>query len=352
MAVYWTIAIITVLISLYPAKSSKQYSILLIVSLIPLFLYGATRLNYGLDYNEYETYFNSVKLYGFQANERMEIGYFYLNKLLPNFRSLLIFQSILLCVSYYYLFKWYIPKQYAWLGFILLFLAGPLTVFFMLSGIRNGIAICILILSSNYIQKRKILPFAIAVFIAYLFHNSIVLYAPIAYFVASGKPITKRSITIWLLASLIIVLTSSTIILEFVDIIIRMYFERYSTYVEFAKEQSSGAGLLVSLFSFVVISILLLLFKDKKLKVKENMVVNLTLLFFLTNLLGPLNMRMSQYFVSFFIAGSIIVISRSKNKPFKLAYFVAIFAFLIYSLMLWFKNPYFSYDTYKSILFN
>lgn len=394
MAVYWTIAILTVLINLYPVKEQKDYSIRLIVSLIPLFLYGAFRVDFGLDYAAYEDFFEGVKIFGHDWNDRMELGYYYLNKILPSFRSLLLFQSLLLCTAFYFLFKWYIPSKWAWLGFLMLFLAGPLTIFFMLSGIRNGIAISIFILSTYFIFKRKFIPFAILIFVAYWFHNSVILYAPIAYFVASDKAITKKSIFIWLSVMAFIATASFTIILDYVEIFIQTYFDRYTTYVEFAQEQGKGAGILITLFSFMAtvllylnvkymklpakynlrkigketgrnLKYLKLVAKDKKGKIilsklddkdtiqsaKDNMIIKMTLLFFLAFLLGPLNLRMTHYFVSFFTASSILIMHRSSNTLLKYSYIIAVFAYLIYALMLWLENPYFSYSTYQSILF-
>jgi EpsG family len=352
MLVYWSIAMFTVLIHLLPVKKDNQYSVRLFVSLIPLFFYGAFRVDFGLDYVGYEDFFDGVKSIGYASNERMEIGYFYLNKILPTFRSLLILQSILLCAAYYYLFKWYIPAKYSWLGFLLLFLSGPLTVFFMLSGIRNGIAISILILSTNFTHKRKIILFVIFVFIASLFHKSVLLMAPIIYFIANGTIIKRKNIIIWLSIMVFFLLSSQTFILDYIDMFITFYFDRYAVYVSFAKEHGTGAGILISVFSLGVSTIILFLVKDKHFTAKENMILKLTLLFFLSYLLGPLNMRMSQYFASFFIAGSIIIMNVGSKKLLKKVYFFAVFAYLIYALMLWFDNPYYSYDTYQSVLFN
>lgn len=351
MAVYWSVAIITVLINLFPSKNEKQYSRRLIISLIPLFIYGAFRVDFGLDYETYAKYFEEVKIFGQDSDERMEIGYYYLNKLLPTFRSLLVFQTLLLCAAYYYLFKWYIPSKYAWIGFVLLFLNGPLTVFFMLSGIRNGIAISILILSTYYIHKRKIFPFIVLILLASLFHKSVLIMAPIAYFIGSGKKLTRKSMIIWLSIMLFVTVASATVILDYASLFISEYFDRYETYIEFAKEQGKGAGVLVSLFSLLISALFLYIINGKLLTEKENTIVKLTLLYFLAHLLGPLNMRMSQYFASFFVSGTIIVLNKGGNKILKLTYFAAIFAYLIYSLKLWFENPYFSYNIYESILF-
>lgn len=351
MFTYWSLFLIVMLIQFFPAKSQTQYSVRLFMSLLPLFLYGAFRVNFGLDYEAYETYFDEVKSFGSEANNRMEIGYMYLNMFLPSFRSLLIIQSALLCVTYYYLFKWYVPFRYSWLGFLLLFLNGPLTIFFMLSGIRNGIAISILILSTRFIHQRKIIPFAILTCLAYLFHNSVILIAPIAYFIANGNVITNKSIKVWLIVMLILAITSSTILLEYISVFIMTNFDRYTTYIEIAKEQEGGVGILIAIFSIGASILFLSILKDKQLTAKEMMLVKFTLLFFISFLLGPLNIRISQYFASFFVVGSLLIINKKAHKTLKHAYFALVFAYVIYSFTIWLDSPNFSYDTYEYILF-
>lgn len=352
MVVYWILSIFSVLIHFISFPQKGIYSKKLIASLSLLFLYGAFRVNYGLDYTAYEEFFNGVKLYGLNEDKRIELGYYYLNRILPSFRSVLVIQTILLCTAYYYLFKWYIPEKWAWLGITLLFLNGPLTIFFMLNGIRNGMAISIFILSTKYIYQRRLIPYLILMTIAYFFHNSIILLAPIAYYITNSKIINKKSIIIWLSVMAFVAVSSSTIILDYANVFISTYFHRYSVYVELAKEQGQGAGILVAIFSFIVTLLLLIAVKDKKMLIKENMIIKLTILFFLANLLGPLNLRMSQYLAPFFLIGSIYVFISTTFKINKYFYITVIFLYSIYAMHLWFENPYFFYETYNSILFS
>lgn len=352
MGFYWTIAIITIIINLIPANKQKNYLLRLKISLIPLFLYSAFRVNFGLDYDSYLDFFNGSKIYGLDANNRMELGYYYLNLIMPSFRSLLIFQSLLMCTAFYYLFKWYIPANYTWIGFVLLFLSVDTSIFFILDGIRNGMAISILILTTFFVLERKIIPMLLLMFMAYMMHESALLVAPVVYFLANGKPVTKSSIIIWMSIMFFFAVASSTIVLDYADVFFNKYFDRYSTYIVAAKEYDKGAGILVSVFSIVVSAIFIFLLKDKKLTTKESSVVKFTLIFFLSYLLGPLNVRVSQYFAPFFIAGSIVALYKGTNKPLKIAYFIAIFAFLFYSMLLWFDKPNFPFQIYNSTLFN
>lgn len=351
MSVYFALAIFVVLLNLFPVKNERQSSVRLLFSFFIFFMYGAFRVDYGLDYPTYESYFQNVKLYGVEANERIEFGYYLLNKLLPSYRGLLIIQTLLLCSAYYFLFKWYIPSKWAWLGFLLLFLNGQYTVFFMLTAIRNGIAISIFILSTYFIHQRKIIPFLILVFIAYWFHNSVILYAPLAYIIANGKTVTTKTLYTWLSIMIIIALASNTFLLSFVETFVNRYFNRYSLPLENVKELGKNAGMLASLFALATTALLLFLVKDKNLSQKENMMVKLSLLFLMANLLGPLNMRMTQYFASFFMVGSIVVIYKGRKNSYKYAYIAAISLYLFYALNIWLNGPYFSYDTYRSLLF-
>lgn len=351
MDIYFILSIFIVLINLLPVKNKRQYSVRLLFSLFILFIYGAFRVDYGLDYPAYENYFNGVKLYGIEADERLEVGYYFLNKILPSYRSLLIIQTLLLCSAYFYLFKWYIPSKWAWLGFLLLFLNGQFTIFFMLTAIRNGIAISIFILSTYFIYQRKIIPYLLLIFIAFWFHKSIIIYAPIAYIIANPKNFTKKSIQKWIIILIITALTLSTILVDYAIIFVIRYFTHYSRTLETALALRNNAGLLATLYSITTSTLLLLIMKNKHLSVKETMLVKLSLLFFMANLLGPLNMRMTQYFASFFMAGSIIVAYTRSNNLLKYAYLTSISLYLLYALKIWIEGPYFSFDTYRSILF-
>jgi diacylglycerol kinase len=139
----------------------------------------------------------------------------------------------------------------------------------MLTGIRNGIAISIFILSTYFIHQRKIIPFLILIFIAYWFHNSVILYAPLAYIIANGKTVTKKTIFTWLTIMIIIALAANTFLLSFVETFVNRYFNRYSLPLENVKELGINAGMLASLFALATSALLLFLVKDKNLSQKE-----------------------------------------------------------------------------------
>lgn len=65
--------------------------------------------------------------------------------------------------------------------------------FWMFNGLRQFIAVCIILLASKYLFNKKTIPFMICVFIACLFHNTALLWIPF-YFVVQGKPFNKKVI--------------------------------------------------------------------------------------------------------------------------------------------------------------
>lgn len=351
MNIYILVAILGIVINCIPVKSKSQHATRLIISLTPLFLFGALRVDFGLDYNGYEDYFNEINFYGTKSEDRMEIGYYYLNHYLNSFRELIVIQTLFLCVSYYYLFKWYIPIKYTALGFLILYLTAPITIYFMLSGIRNSISISFLILSSPFIIRRKIFPFIGIMVLASLFHKSALMIFPIAYLIGNNKKIDAKFIKIWIGIMLFFALAASTIILDIASSFINNYFDRYETYVAGAKEMDKGAGLIISIFSITVSSLILYLFKNRDLTSSENILIKLCLVYFLSYLLGPLNMRLTQYFAPFFIAGSVMVLYKKYGKiDLRIAFIVLVIFYLVYAFNIWIKSPFFAYHNYESIL--
>ena len=55
MKVYFLVFIVTLLIQFIPVNSDRQYLRRVILTFIPIFLFGALRVDFGLDYLAYET---------------------------------------------------------------------------------------------------------------------------------------------------------------------------------------------------------------------------------------------------------------------------------------------------------
>jgi len=155
MTAYYLVFLLTLLIQLHPVKSNADYKKRLFFTFLPLFLFGALRVDFGNDYLGYEHYYYSVHSFSelFNIDKHMEKGYALLNLVMPSFRSLLVLTSLLMCFSYATLFYKFVQPKYNWLAILLLFLSGDKTIFFVLASMRNGMTVSLLILSLSFIQN-------------------------------------------------------------------------------------------------------------------------------------------------------------------------------------------------------
>jgi hypothetical protein len=340
------------LIQFIPTPANKSNKSGLIVAFLLMFIYASIRVDYGHDYYAYVAIFEDVKMFFSFENykSRMEIGYIWLNYLFPTHRFLIIALSAFTCYTYYFLFSRYVPSKFYWLAFVLMAISGDKMLFFELSGLRNSIAINIMILSLPLIKKQKIIRYFGLTFLAFLFHNSVLFFMPLAYFVGSNRKFVNRDVIVWSLTIIFLVAISSTSLINFISPYINSYFGRYSYYLEVAGEVTHEKSFLVYGFVLVTFYMLFIILKRTFLSFEDNMILKLSLLFLVSMLLGKLNFRMSQYFAPYLIVGTTIVMNRVKPPQLKYLYFGVIFVFLSYSFFVVFMgNPLFAYDKYHTI---
>ena len=316
-----------------------------------MFIYASIRVDYGNDYAPYVNIYEEIQSY--YSNEtyklKYEVGYVWLNYIMPSHRSLLVLLSAFTCYTYYFIFSRYVPSKYYWLGFVIMAISGDKMLFFQLSGLRNAVAINIMILALPFILNRKILPYLGLTFLAFLFHKSVIFFMPLAYFVASPSKFSRRDAILWSMITVFLFGVSSSILIDYISPYINIYFDKYNPYIDVAREEAHEKGILVYGY---VISVLLLtfsIFKRTNLSKNETLILKLTLLFLVSLMLGKLNFRMSQYFAPYMLVGATIVMNRCKPKL-KYLYLIAIFLFLVYSFFVVFMgSQYFAYDEYHTI---
>ncbi len=120
---------------------------------------------------------------------------------------------------------------------------------FLMNGMRQGVAMCICLLSYEYVKKRKLIPFLIVVFIALLFHKTAFVFL-IVYFFPYFK--TAKSIVLYLAASVGLF----TLIPRFISFYDSVIGEDYSS----ASTRDSG-GITTLLVYLLAIALALLVFK-------------------------------------------------------------------------------------------
>lgn len=311
-------------------KTDRAYLYRCLITFVPLFLFGAMRTYCG-DYESYEFYYDIVHSGGsyLWANERMEIGFAFLNHIMPSYRALIVFTSLFISLSYAYFFYKTIPSRYSWLAIIFLFLSADKSIYFMLGAMRNSMAIAMLLLSVTFIRDRKYVLMTISTLVAMLFHMSAVFFFPIAFIIARNHIMSSVELSIWLIVMVLLVLTPITAFLERIVPYVDIYFERYEAYVE----ESRDAGTLVT-FGTVMMALPALYYmcKNKGLAKGDNTIGRLALCFMYSYLLGSLNMRVSHYFVPFLFPFLVGFYIRTKGNAISLLYLVYCGLFLSYSL--------------------
>ena len=350
MLVYWFVLFLMIVFLKIPKNlicNSKK----LFYAFIILCIYGSIRLDYGLDYDAYQTLFNDLSLYGINFSDRIEIGYKLLNILCPSFRFLIVITSIFTCFTLYLFTRKFIPERYYLLFIILLFLAGDKTIFFQFSGLRNAIAINLITLSVIFISDKRYLFSIILCLIACFFHTSSLIFIPLIYIFGNGKNITtKQSIFVFVFISLLLVIGSSSI-LDSISGFIEVYFSKYSSYLESDRMNHEKS---IIMYIYIIINLVLVLYVLTKYKLNRNdlIILKLSLVYLIALTLGSITLRMTHYYIIYYISSFVIVYNNKIiRQPIRIAFLSSLLIFLIYSFfVIYLNNPYFAFDNYYSIL--
>ena len=299
----------------YTSKRSGNGIWVWIISFIPLFLYGALRINCG-DYEIYENYNTWVHTSNdvFGVIERMEPGYALLNSFL-SYRAIIVLFSLLGCISYAYFIKTYVQRQYWWFALVVYFLVCDKTMYFMFASIRNAIAIDLLLIYISTLSNDKkkgfksIVRLIIFTLLSASFHTSSLLFYPIAYILYNPKTITRKESIIWYVVLALLLVIPVDLLLERIPLLQVDAFERYEDYVE----ETRDAGLLAK-FGATIFAVLVLQNNvERKYSKTENSISRLMLVFVYSYLLGSLNVRVSHYFIPFAIVYLSCVYGRKKD---------------------------------------
>lgn len=153
---------------------------------------------------------------------------------------------------------------------------------FMMGGIRQFLAVSLVLYASDWIFEKKIIPFLIVVFLAYEIHVSAIIWLPL-FFAVQGKPWNIKIIAVMILGVLAISMVDSfTDLLS--DSLEGTDYEGYAN--QFAKDD--GANIMHSLIAFVPVAIAFC--KRKEIEEKNNKIsfvlVNISVANFIINLVA------------------------------------------------------------------
>lgn len=174
---------------------SKRINIVVygMACLFPTIIVYGLRVGIGTDYYSYLETYNTLHDASLSTywtyhleNRRIyyqEIGFYILNRIVPNFRLLLFVEGIII---YSVLLKALADYRYELnMGFaIFIYMATQFT--YSTNGIRYSIALAFALLGYKYLAENKNIHFFVCVFLAFLFHKT-ALFCIIIYFMKEFK---------------------------------------------------------------------------------------------------------------------------------------------------------------------
>lgn len=358
MKIYFLVFLLTLLAQFIPVKDSKQYWWRTVCSFIPLFLFMALRRDYGVDESGYHYFFDCVHKVSWQkiymVNDHMESGYAVLNKIMPSYQSLIVLISFINCWALSFLIYRFVPYSYSWLAILLLFMTSPTTIFFMISGIRNGLAASLLILSTYYLvgQKRRIVPFVIVGIIATSVHTSALAMFAVTFLLSYRPSISSREMRLWIVAMILASFASLSSLANTLMPIIEMFTGRYVEQVEEMAEIADERGFMGALAGIVLATGILIFLKGNGGSIAKDYFAKYkwALFYCFSFTLGMLGGRMGQYMIYYFIVASTCLFAYWNKPVFKYGYLIIVLYFFRLTFMDWISNPLFKYWTYTSVL--
>ena len=354
MIAYYFVFFLMIMISLfYKADTRIKWRWKLFWTFLPLFIYGAIRVDYGNDYSGYEDLFKYIHSHGgFKIDNDLhaEIGYQLLNWIMPTFRALLVFTSAMLCIALCLFCYNNIPQKYLWLAILLLFLNPEKNVFGTLVGMRSGLVVTSFLLGYVFIQKRKWIWFVPLTIGLSFIHTSAILYLPIAYIAGTNRQFKKREVWMWIGAAVILIFFSMSQLAEYISFLLNNeYLDRYQYYLE----DSGHRGGLMVFASFIFIALYTMYFQFRRDAIcpKVNSLIRMGLLYSVTMLMGSLAMRASYFYDMFLIASAVTIFS-DKKTPEWLRYAVVflLIATSYYTMRVWMNSEWWNHETYHSLL--
>lgn len=315
------------------------------LSALPMFFLIAFRnQTLGNDTNGYlENFIDTINISWSELEDssRMEFGYLIFVKLLTYItHNPLIFQIIY--TSIYILSLTSFINELDENHFLVLFLFGTMGMYmFMFTGVRQCLAMCICFLSFRFIKKRKIIPFALLMFLAFFFHKSSVLFV-VAYF------IYPRKLESW---NILIYIVIGAVALIYLDVIQQWFNDKLD--YEYGIEGNTG-GIIYSLIIIVItIFTIILNVRNKALAQKYQGLINIGIIstfFWVLRIATRIAERPSYYFLLFLFAsltGAINSFNNSKQRDFaKIVVVMFALSFYIYKFLTSFVNfvPYLFYS--------
>lgn len=321
-----------------------------------LFLYGGLRTDCN-DFEAYESFYDVAYKYGVSAaldyNDHMEYGWAVLSHLFPSFRSLVVTQTLFFCGIYAYLTYKYVPAKYSWTIVLMLFITGDKSIMFMYSAMRNSVAISMLLLSFLFMLRKNWYVVIVLAIAASTVHTSALVFIPVSAILAClaywKEQMSKVELFFWIVLLFALVVFPINSMLEPFTVVFMQ--DDLSRYQDVVSSQYTSAGAAATYGSVLLsVGVLYYIYNYAR-TIEENIIGRLSLLLTYSYLLGSLNVRVTQYFIMFFVLCMVFICKCNMSRIIKIAYFAFVLLFFGYALfVVELNSPYCRFTLFESFI--
>ena len=271
------------------------------LSFILLTIFMSIRYNFGNDYIVYLDLFNNTNLFADFKNaihsNQFEIGWNILSFLFKpiGFFGMIIFLTIFEYFVIYKTIKRHVPQDWYWFA-VFIFTFNIANMLVCASMMRQFLAVCIFLLSIDYIIQKKWIISILLVLLASSFHTSALILIPFCFIGFLDINLTTKKVVIWFSVYLLLYFFATFFLRDlFYKILSIEQFQRYQVYLGGEKERlGTGLGLI---YSMIINLVLLLHQKYQSHEMKIIFILFFTSVFFyLFSEIAPIAGRLGYYF--------------------------------------------------------
>lgn len=322
-------------------RSGIALKVYFVSSFLILVVLSAFRsLNIGNDSLDYALSYSRIGEYpGVLDNpSRFEIGYIIFNKVLYYFNTdpfILFFISSAFVTGTIF---WFVSRYSKSLWMSIFLFLNLRIYYFTLSGIRQSIALSIVLISFYFLEKNKKISFILLVLLASTFHTSAILF--IIVYPLSKIKFTKKIMVVYLLISLVLYMTFNT----FINFVFSI-FPQYTIYS--GSDYFENTQLASVLDSLIILMLLLvgafIFWKSSKGHYLFNImlhIISIATVITLVSINASIIKRAAFYFFTFSIVYVPLFLNEIKQKQNKLLLtYLLMGLFFAYNLIILYYRP-------------
>lgn len=328
---------------------SKQKKSVLGAMLLLIYIFSAFRNGIGVDTAVYDYIFTQIRLWG-STSFNIEEGYFLLNRIAlcigeEFYIVLLLSFGITLFFAYEFV-TYFVPEKYRGIS-LMVFVSSSFYFVYALSGIRQGIAMSLVLYSIRYIVERKKYFFLLFILLAMCFHKSAIVFLPV-YWIGNREIPYKL-----VLAGAFMAFLGRTFVSDLFFYIGPYLQGHYSVYTELYcgdANSNSGLGIIGRIFFWLGVAYFYQknsLTADVKSVVLYNIYI-LGIILYIGCLNVDILIRISEYFLSTSIA--VIPLSMAslqmKYRHVYICFIILLLTGLFFSFILFEKRAFLPYNSY------